>query len=258
MNLGIQQQLFITIGATSGLGLATAKALVEEQARIIVVGRNKEALLTLQQQYPEQVEIVEGDITEEATQQQLYALIAERTIHGMLINAGGPPAKTFLETTLEDWDTAYQQILRWKVAVTKQFIPLFIKNGYGRIVYIESASVKQPMENLVLSNSLRVAVTGFVKTLSQEIAKSGVTLNILAPGPHDTPAIKRVYQKKSEQTGIAFDEVKLQGIKQIPVGTLGQANDFAALATWLLSPASKFITGQTIAVDGGTVKGIFG
>ena len=131
-------------------------------------------------------------------------------------------------------------------------------NHYGRIVYIESSSVKQPLENLVLSNSLRLAVVGFAKTLSQEIAQTGITLNVMAPGSHDTPAIERIFAKKAAQTGLSPAETRQQGIQQIPVGALGQPEDFASLAAWLLSPSSRYITGQTITVDGGMVKSIFG
>jgi 3-oxoacyl-[acyl-carrier protein] reductase len=133
-----------------------------------------------------------------------------------------------------------------------------VKNEYGRILFIESATVKQPLENLVLSNSLRAAVVGMVKTLSQEIASTGVTLNVMAPGSHNTPAIDRIYKKKSEQTGLPFEQVRATAIQQIPVGFLGEAADFASLAAWLLSPYSRFITGQTISVDGGAVRGIMG
>lgn len=258
MNLSIQHQLFIVGGATSGLGKAIAEALIQEGAHIIAVARNKEQLLQLQSSAPTQVSVLAGDLSNPELIQSLIELVGSSTLHGMVVNAGGPPAKTLLETTLEDWDQAYQLILRWKVALTKAFVPNMIKNGYGRILYIESASVKQPMENLVLSNSLRVAVVGMVKTLSQEIAKSGVTLNILAPGSHNTPAIDRIYKKKAEQTGIPFAEIRTAAIQQIPVGALGEAADFAGLALWLLSGASRYITGQTITVDGGAVKGIMG
>jgi 3-oxoacyl-[acyl-carrier protein] reductase len=140
------------------------------------------------------------------------------------------------------------------VELTQAFVPAMINAGYGRIVYVESSSVKQPIENLVLSTSLRLAVVGFVKTLSQEIAKSGVTLNILGPGSHNTPAIDRLYHKKSEQTGLDFDTVKQAAIQQIPVGRLGNADDFASLTLWLLSKHSGFVTGQTMMVDGGAVR----
>ncbi|MEQ1796676.1 MAG: SDR family oxidoreductase [Lacibacter sp.] len=254
MNLELKDQLFLIGGATSGFGKAVAEALIRESAKVIVVARGKEKL---QEQYANKplAEIVEGDITQHATIEQLKKVVGDRQLHGILVNAGGPPAKTVLETTLEDWDDAYQKILRWKVELTQAFVPAMMKAGYGRLVYVESSSVKQPIENLVLSTSLRLAVVGMVKTLSQEIAKSGVTLNILGPGSHNTPAIDRLYVKKSEQTGLPFDDVKKNAIQQIPVGALGQADDFASLAVWLLSKSSRYITGQTILVDGGMVKG---
>ena len=258
MNLGISNQLFIVGGASSGFGKAISLALVHEGAHIIAIARGEEKLKELQASAPTQIEILPGDLSEEITLKALLAKIENKPIHGMVVNAGGPPAKMVLETSLEDWDQAYKQILRWKVALSQAVIPKMIDQGYGRIVYIESVSVKQPVENLVLSTSLRLAVVGMVKTLSQEIAQSGVTLNILGPGSHNTPAINRLYIKKSEQTGMSFEEAKKAGIAQIPVGKLGEAEDFASLAVWLLSPQSKFITGQTITVDGGAVKGIMG
>ena len=185
-------------------------------------------------------------------------LVDDRQLHGIIVNAGGPPAKTVLETTMDDWDMAYNTILRWKVELTKAFVPLMQPYNYGRFLFIESSSVKQPLENLVLSNSLRLAVVGMVKTLALEIATSGITLNIMAPGSHDTPAINRIYKKKSEQTGLEMDVVKEAAIKQIPVQFLGEADDFASLAIWLLSKNSRYITGQTISVDGGSVRGTMG
>lgn len=253
MNLELTDQLFIVGGATSGFGKAVAHKLLEEGAAIIAVARNREQLHALYDGH-RKAEVVVGDITQSFTIEQLKQQVGDRTLHGMLVNAGGPPAKTVLETTLTDWDDAYAKILRWKVEITQTFVPAMISGGYGRIVYIESSSVKQPIENLVLSTSLRLAVTGFVKTLSQEVSKTGVTLNILGPGSHDTPAVDRLYHKKSEQTGLSFDEVKQAAIKQIPVGRLGDPNDFAALALWLLSKQSGFVTGQTIMVDGGAVR----
>ncbi|MEO5682731.1 MAG: SDR family oxidoreductase [Chitinophagaceae bacterium] len=258
MDLLIKNQLFIVGGATSGFGKAIAAALIKEGANIIAVARNNDKLQQLKAGTPAQVETVAGDITQKDVLEKIAATVGARQLHGILVNAGGPPAKTFLETTLEDWDTAYQQILRWKVAITQQFVPNMKEHHYGRFVYIESSSVKQPLENLVLSNSLRLAVVGFVKTLSQEIAKTGITLNVMGPGSHDTPAIERLYVKKAEQTGLSAAETRQQGIQQIPVGALGKPEDFASLAVWLLSPASGYITGQTITVDGGMVKSIFG
>lgn len=258
MNLAIHNHLFIVGGATSGFGKAIAVALINEGASVIAIARDEEKLKQLKATASSQIEILPGDLSNPLLMPQLVKIVGERQVHGILVNAGGPPAKTVLETSLEDWDNAYQLLLRWKVAITQTFIPEMIAKGYGRLVFIESVSVKQPIENLVLSTSLRLGVVGMVKTLSQEIAKSGVTLNVLAPGSHDTPAVDRLYHKKAEQTGMPFNTIKEAAINNIPVGSLGDPNDFAGLALWLLSPASKFVTGQTITVDGGSVRGIMG
>ncbi|MFY7898631.1 MAG: SDR family oxidoreductase [Chitinophagaceae bacterium] len=257
MELGLANQQFIVSGASSGLGKAIAIALAKEQAKVIAVARGITALKELQDQYPEQITIIEADITQIETIDIIKQIIGNSIIHGIVVNAGGPPAKTALETTLQDWDDAYKNILRWKVALTQAFITKMTKAAYGRIIFIESSSIKQPLENLVLSTSLRLAVVGFVKTLSQEVAANGITLNVLAPGSHNTPAINRIYQKKSEQTGLLETIIREKAIEQIPVKRLGEADDFASLALWLLSKYSGYVTGQTISVDGGAVKGTF-
>lgn len=258
MNLEIENQLFIVGGATSGFGKAVAEALLNEGANIIAIARTEDKLHALQKTHPYKVEILTGDITQSDTIKQLIKLVAGRQVHGALINAGGPPAMTVMETKLEDWDNAYKNVMRWKIELTQKLVPIMSDNKYGRLLYIESASVKQPMENLVLSNSMRLAVVGFVKTLSQEIAHEGITLNILAPGYHATSAMDRLFKKKSEQTGMSIDDAMLQYVNQTRVGFLGTAEDFASLAVWLLSPHSKYLTGQTISVDGGVIKGTMG
>jgi 3-oxoacyl-[acyl-carrier protein] reductase len=258
MNLYLHNQLFIIGGATSGLGRAIATALVNEDARVIAIARSADQLQLLQEQYPNNIETLSLDITQPTAIESILNAIGDRQLHGVVLNAGGPPAKTVLETTMDDWDAAYNNILRWKVALTKALIPFMQAHNYGRCVFVESYSVKQPVENLVLSNSLRLAVVGMVKTLSLEVAPQGITLNILAPGSHNTPAINRIYKKKSEQTGIDELTVKAAAVAQIPVQFLGEAEDFASMAVWLLSKHSRYLTGQTISVDGGAVKGTMG
>lgn len=257
MNLELSNKLFIVGGATSGFGKAITELLLSEGAHVIGVARSEMKLNNLKQQFSGMFQYVAADLTEDKTINRIKALIAERQVHGILINAGGPPAKTVLETTLSDWDQSYQLLLRWKVGFIQAFLPSMLKVNYGRILFIESSTVKQPLENLVLSNSLRLAAVGFVKTLSQEIARSGITINVMAPGSHDTPAIERIYKKKSEQTGIPEQEIRNIAIQQIPTGYLGSAKDFATLALWLLSPMSRYVTGQVYAVDGGAIKGTF-
>ncbi|NOX46867.1 MAG: SDR family oxidoreductase [Chlorobi bacterium] len=258
MDLKIKDKLFIVCGATGGLGNGAALNLINEGAKIIAIARDARKLNAFKNRHPDQIEIVLGDISKTATIQETLEKLGDRFLDGVLINAGGPPAKSFLETEMADWDNAYNSILRWKVEFTKAILPIFIKQEYGRIVYIESSSTKQPIANLVLSNSLRLAVVGFAKTLSQEIATKGVTLNILAPGFHETHAAKRLFVKRSEVEGITIEEAKARYESNIPIGKMGDANEFGSIAAWLLSPVSKYITGQTISVDGGAIRGTFG
>ncbi len=258
MDLKLQSKLFIVGGATSGFGKAITIQLINEGAHVIGVARNEDKLLDLQKEYPKNLSIVAGDISEEETIDVLYDLVDEESLEGMVINAGGPPATRAVETTMAQWDDAYKGVLRWKIYMVNKFLQKFLDQNYGRILFIESQSVKQPVDNLVLSNSLRMAVVGFAKTLSQEIGKTGVTLNIMAPGFHMTPAAQRVIKKKSETEGMTLEEAQKAIEANISAKEMGKTEDFASLAAWLLSPHSQYINGQTITVDGGSVKGSFG
>ena len=257
MNLDINQQLFIVGGATSGFGGAIAQQLVQEGATIIAIARTKEKLETLQSTAPNQIEIIVGDLSQTATIDKIIAQIGERPIAGALINGGGPPANPALETTLAEWDEAYQKILRWKVDLTKRLMPKMMAQQYGRLVYIESVTVKQPIANLVLSNSIRMAVVGFVKTLSDEVVGHGITLNIIGPGYHNTPAVDRIFNKRAEQTGLSPQAVRTNFEAALKIGKMGDPADLGSLALWLLSPVSRHVTGQTIVVDGGFMSGVY-
>ncbi len=257
MNLHLNNKLFLVGGATSGFGKAITEQLIEEKARVITVARTEEKLKALQKT-SDAIEIVTGDLSEENTLRKVLDKIGDRILTGAVINSGGPPAMPVMDTTLSDWDTAYKSVVRWKIAFTQALLPKMMKEHYGRLVYIESVSVKQPVENLVLSNAMRLAMVGYVKTLSQEIAASGVTMNILGPGYHATQRMESLFQKNSEIKGIPIEEVRATFEKQAKVGRLGTPEDFASLALWLLSPQSGYITGQTISVDGGLVKGVMG
>ena len=258
MNLKLSNQQFLIGGASSGFGRAIAESLLEEGAKVIAIARKEEALREFQALKKGQLEVFTGDLTSPETLEKLKKTFDYSKLSGVVINAGGPPAGNFMEVPIEDWDSAYKQLIRWKVQLTKDLIPYMKNNHYGRFLYIESVSVKQPIENLVLSNSLRMAVVGFVKSLSADFASSGITFNILAPGYHETQAIDRLLKKASEMKGMSEKEAKENIIQNIPAGLMGKTHDFASLATWLLSGSSAYISGQTISVDGGVVKGVFG
>ncbi|MBN1599869.1 MAG: SDR family oxidoreductase [Bacteroidales bacterium] len=254
MNINLENKTFIVCGATSGFGHAVADRIIQEGGSIYAIARTEEKLRELKDAYNSQVEILTGDITQSDTIHRLVKTIASEKIHGILINAGGPPAMTFIETKLKDWDEAYQTLLRWKVELTKALLPKFIEQKYGRFLFIESASVKQPLENLVLSTSLRLSVVGFVKTLSQEMPDKGVTFNIMAPGYHYTQAVERLIRKKAEMNNLTLKKAREEIESAIPMKTTGDVDKFASLAVWLLSPLSEYVTGQVYAVDGGVIK----
>ncbi len=254
MDLGLKNALFVVTGSTSGFGRAIAEQLIREGANIIINARGEEKLEALHKKYPDQTEMLLGDITTDAVIADLIRMTRGKKLHGIVINAGGPPVKSFIHTEITDWDNAYEKILRWKVKLAQELMETFVSQNYGRLLFIESAAVKQPVDNLILSNSLRLAVVGFVKTLSQEVAHQGVTLNILAPGYHATPAMERLFENKSILLGISQEEARKEFEKETKVGHLGNPDDFASLAVWLLSGHSGFITGQTICIDGGLVK----
>jgi len=258
MELGIKDQLFLVGGATSGFGKAISQMLLAEGARIIAVARTQSNLEELQAKNPERVEIIAGDLSSEDTLTQIIDTIGDRQIHGALINSGGPPAMPVMSTSIDDWDNAYKSVVRWKIQLTQALVPLMKPHQYGRLLYVESVTVKVPLENMVLSNSMRLAMVGFVKTLSQEIGDSGITLNVLGPGYHETQRMINLFNKNSELKGIPVEEVKAAFKKQTAVGSLGHPDEFASLACWFLSPVSKYITGQTVSVDGGLVKGTMG
>jgi 3-oxoacyl-[acyl-carrier protein] reductase len=258
MDLKINNQTFIVTGVTSGFGRSVAVRLLEEGANVIGVARRKELLSELKYTYDSRFEYLAADITEEGAVDQLIELIGICRISGIFVNAGGPPAKSFVETEITDWDEAYQKLLRWKVDLVQKMVPRLVDQNYGRILFLESGSVKQPIENLVLSTSLRMSVVGMAKTLSQEIAGKGVTVNVLAPGSHNTNAIERLINKKTDTDGITYVEARAIFEKNTRVGFLGDPDDLASLAAWLLSPFSRFVTGQTISVAGGAITGVFG
>lgn len=258
MDIKIDKQNFIVTGVTSGFGRSVAELLINEGANVFGIARREELLYEMKNSYGDQFDFMAMDITHENSVNLLIEKIGDTKLSGVFVNAGGPPAKSFLETELADWDNAYDSLLRWKVDLVKQVLPNLIDQNYGRILFLESSSVKQPIENLVLSTSLRMSVVGMAKTLSQEVASKGITVNVLAPGFHNTDAIERLIHKKSNQESISYEKTKELFEQNTKVGFMGDPNDLATMAVWLLSPISKFVTGQTISIAGGAINGAFG
>jgi 3-oxoacyl-[acyl-carrier protein] reductase len=258
MDLKLKDKYFIVGGAGDGFGKAITLALANEGAKVLAVSRTREKLERLKHSFPDHIEFISGDISTDAIQEKIIEKAKENSFSGIVVNAGGPPAGGYTEISMRQWDEAWQQVVRWKIKLINQLIPVLIDNQYGRIVCIESVSVKQPVENLILSNAMRPAVVGYAKSVAAEVASKGVTINVLAPGFHETGAIARLFAKKSELKHISVGEARLEFESEIPVGEMGKPEEFASIALWFLSPLSRYVTGQTITHDGGSVKGIFG
>ncbi|SMO79132.1 SDR family oxidoreductase [Gracilimonas mengyeensis] len=258
MDLNITDQRFVVCGASSGFGEAIARQLLIEGAHVVLVARRGNLLQEKFGHFEDQIEIIGGSLIYNETLDAIEKAVKQKDTHGIVFNAGGPPTGTPLQTDMKDWDSAWQLVMRWKVDLALRVAPLLRDKEYGRMLFVESQSVKQPLPALTLSNSFRAGIVGFAKSLALEIAPDGVTVNVLAPGSHETPAIERVIKNNSESKDISYDEAKKEMEKQVPVGRMGTAEEFASLASWLLSPHAGYVTGQTISHDGGNIKGLFG
>ncbi len=258
MDLKLSDQRFIVCGASSGFGQAIAKQLLIEGAKVVAVARRGDKLREIFGHFDDQTEIIEGSLIYSETIDKIEKAAGKGDFHGIVFNAGGPPTGTPLQTDMKDWDSSWQLVMRWKIDLALRLAPMLVEKKYGRMLFFESKSVKQPLPALALSNSFRAGVVGFAKTLSTEVAPKGVTVNVLAPGAHETPAIERIIKNNSSTRGVSYDEAKEEMEKSIPVGRMGTAEEFASFAAWLLSPQSSYVTGQTLSHDGGAISGLFG
>lgn len=258
MDLDLNDKLFVVLGASSGFGKAIAERLIQENASVIAVARRADLLKCDSKHGCNRYIPMQADVTSEDFIENLMKQLDGKMLHGILLNAGGPPAGGFMETNLAQWMDAFHQVFYWKIRLLQRLIPKLIEAGYGRIVLIESVSVKQPVKQLVLSNAFRPGVAGMVRTLADEVSGNGITINIMAPGYHETEAMKRLFVKKSETLGIGLEEAREIYAGETGTGSMGNPDHFAELAAWLLSPSSGYVTGQVISVAGNLVKGIMG
>jgi len=191
--------------------------------------------------------------------QQLQALVAAATAaHGeievLVNNAGGPPAGSHMAITSEQWQQAYELTLQSAVKLTELVLPAMKQAQWGRVVNLSSYSVKQPMDNMMLSNSIRLAVLGWAKTLANELAADGILVNTVCPGWTDTDRVASLLQQRSAASGASVDQVRDDIAANVPLGRLASAEEIANVVVFLASDAASYITGAAIPVDGGAAK----
>lgn len=253
----------LVFGCSSGFGEAITLHLLKKNYRVTGVSRRRP---DYSGSYPAFRHLICDVQDEDALQNMLDAFInslsADNTfasgLDGLVLNAGGPPTGSASELKYDAYRPAYRLVFEWKVQAVNALLPELKRGGQGRIVFVESQSLKQPVPDLVLSNTMRLAVAGFAKTLSREVADTGLTVNIVAPGSHNTPAIERIIKHKARQQGMPEADVKQEMEQAIPVKRFGEGRELASLVGWLLSPDSSFVTGQTLSHDGGNISYIFG
>ncbi len=247
MDLGLKGRTAIVCGASAGLGLASAEALAEEGANVAMFARRREQL----EQQADRIGAlaVRGDVTNAADLQRLVELTVQAFggIDIVVWNSGGPPPGTTADITDDRLEMAFELLLLPAVRLIRLCLPHLQGSPAGRIVCITSVAVKEPVPHLSLSNTIRPAVTGWAKSLARDLGPSGITVNCVAPGRIDTPRMTEIYGE---------DGPPAAELAQIPAGRLGRPRELGDLVCFLASDRGSYITGTTIPVDGGSIRGL--
>ena len=253
MDLGLKNKVAFVAASSQGLGKAVALELGQEGVQLIINGRNKENLESTKHEIEKisgrKVLALAGDLSNDNEREQVIKNSLEEYNHIdiLITNTGGPPSGKFEDFKQKDWDKTYKSLLVSVVGLINGFLPGMKQQRWGRIIAITSQAVKQPVNNLVLSNSIRASVAGLMKTLSNELAIHNITVNNVMPGYTETERLKKLLEKNS-----SFASAK----NEIPLGRFGTPEEFAAAVTFLASERASYITGVSLAVDGGWIKNI--
>jgi len=263
MELGLGGKTALVAAASRGLGRAVAEELAAEGASLVLCARGAELLEQvcgeIRQKTSAKVVGVPADLTRTEDVERLFqeALSRFEQIDILVTNVGGPPAATFENLSRENWTQATALLLTSVLELTRLALPGMKRQNWGRILNITSIAAKQPVGNLMLSNSLRAAVTGFAKTLADEVAPFGITVNNILPGYTRTERVEQLARTIAEKEGLTPAEAVGKWTAEIPMKRLGEPREFAALAAFLVSERASYITGSSIAVDGGWIRSLF-
>lgn len=262
MDLGLHDRVALVAASSKGLGRAIALELAREGAKVAISARSEPELGRARDAIVEETGSEVIAIPADVTDLDDIGRLVDRTrealgpIAVLVTNAGGPPPGPFETHDAEAWDRATKLTLRSVVELCRAVLPKMRAAGWGRILNVTSIAVKEPVDNLMLSNSLRAAVTGFARTLANEVAKDGITVNNLMPGYTRTDRLEQLAHAIAERDGITVDEAFGRWEAQTPMGRVGEPAEFAALAAFLASGRASYITGASIAVDGGCVRSL--
>ncbi len=262
MDLGLKDKGVIVMASSSGLGQAVACEFAREQAKVMLFSpfedQLKEAQAQIKAETGNEPEYFVGDITKAEDIKKLVNTTVEKFggVYALVNNTGGPPAGTFDAFDDETWQKAYELTLLSYIRAVREVLPHMRAAGGGRILCSTSSSIKAVLDNLILSNTFRAGVVGLAKTLSQELGKDGILVNVIAPGRIGTARIDELDAIRAKKAGVSVEQLQENTFKTIPLGRYGQPAEYGKLSAFLCSEANTYITGQSVLVDGGLVKAL--
>lgn len=262
MDFGLTGKTALVAASSRGLGRAVAEELASEGCRLVICSRSVDAIEaaadTVRARTGTDVVAVPADLTDPSSVDRVVRTALDRfgRIDVLVTNTGGPPAGPFEAHSPAAWTHAVKQNLDSVLNLTRAVLPGMKKRGWGRIVNVTSIAVKQPVDGLILSNSVRAAVTGFAKTLANEVASFGVTVNNVMPGYTRTERLDELAARLSESTGISVADAFAGWEASTPMGRIGEPREFAAVVAFLCSERASYVTGVSVQVDGGAIKSL--
>jgi len=246
----LKDSLVLVTAASKGLGFSVAESLVAEGAKVIICGRTEQSLKDAVSKLGPNAEYRVADVSKYEDIKQLFASIDQ--LDGLFVNAGGPSPGTFSDLSDTEWINAFELTLMSAVRLTREALPLLKRSNHPAILYSTSISVKQPIGNLLLSNALRPAVIGMMRTLSEEVASDGIRINAVCPGYIHTQRVEELMAESKKSDINPMNAI----ITRIPLGRMGNPNEFGPVCAFLLSPMASYIHGALLLVDGGLYKGM--
>lgn len=262
MNLQLEDKVALVTAASRGLGYATARALAQEGCHIALCARQEAPLVSAAERLSNDtgVEVlpIPADVTEENAADRLAAITLDEfgQIDALFVNAGGPPPGGFLDFQPQDWEDAMDLAIQSAVRLTYAVVPVMRRQRDGSILFDTSLTVKHPLDNLILSNSLRMSIVGLMKSLSIELGPDNVRANAIAPGWTRTVRVEQLLADRAARNESTPDAEAATIATDIPLGRMADPKEFGQVAAFLLSPAASYITGVTLLVDGGMTRAV--
>ncbi len=260
MDLKLSGKIALVTAASKGLGKATALRFAQEGAKVAICARSalvEQAAAEIQAQTGAAVLALRADLAQAEDIERMITTTAEQLggLDILVTNSGGPPPNSFEQTSLSDWEAAVNLLLLGSVRLIRTALPYLRQSSAAAILTITSSSTKQPIPNLVLSNSIRLAVVGLTKTLSQELGPDRIRVNSILPGWTYTERIEELIAARAQKSGKSREAEIAEGTAAIPLGRMGTPEEFANVAVFLCSPAAAYVNGVMLPVDGGLCKG---